>query len=87
LTGTYTNTYTPNIPIDGTILNDGEFLQENEFIISSSKLSDMRGKRITQMVFKLNSATTTWGDAEFKIFLKEVEASTYASASLVIVKK
>ena len=71
------NTYTKNIFINASLLNTT--LIQGEFIIPSSKLAAMKDKQITKMAFQLNSATTSWGEAEFKVFLKEVTESIYTT--------
>ena len=75
VTSTTSKTYTENVPINGGILNST--LIKSEYIIPSSKLTAMQGKTITNMSLTLNAATSGWGDAEFKVFLKEVTASAY----------
>ena len=76
------NTYTNNIFINSSLLNTT--LIQGEFIIPSTKLSVMKDKQITKMVFQLNSATTSWGDAEFKVFLKEVTETSYGNPPSLI---
>jgi hypothetical protein len=78
----YSNTYTGNIPLAGNLLNDTYI--KGEFTILKAKLVSMSGKRITNMSFQLNAATTTWGDAEFKVFLKEVTAAQYGTTVSLI---
>ena len=76
------NTYTQNIFINSSLLNTT--LIQGEFIIPSSKLTAMRDKQIIKMAFQLNSATTTWGEAEFKVFLKEVDETSYGNPPSLI---
>ena len=76
------NTYTNNIFINSSLLNTT--LIQGEFIIPSSKLADMKDKQITKMAFQLNSATTSWGEAEFKVFLKEVTETSYGNPPSLI---
>ena len=76
------NTYTQNIFINSSLLNST--LIQGEFIIPSSKLADMKDKQITKMAFQLNSATTSWGEAEFKVFLKEVTETSYSNPPSLI---
>lgn len=71
----YNNTTTANLPINGGQISSS--LVKAEFIIPKEKLSDMASKRITNMAFQLVTATTTWGEAEFQVFLKEVTISEY----------
>ena len=83
--GGYNNTYTNNIFINSSLLNTT--LIQGEFIIPSSKLTVMKDKQITKMAFQLYSATTSWGDAKFKVFLKEVEKTSYESTVELIGEK
>ncbi len=76
------NTYTQNIFINSSLLNTT--LIQGEFIIPSSKLADMKDKQITKMAFQLHSATTSWGEAEFKVFLKEVTETSYGNPPSLI---
>lgn len=76
------NTYTQNIFINSSLLNTT--LIQGEFIIPASKLADMKDKQITKMAFQLNSASTSWGDAEFKVFLKEVTQTSYGNPPSLI---
>ena len=76
------NTYTKNIFINSSLLNTT--LIQGEFIIPSSKLTAMKDKLITKMAFQLYSATTSWGDAEFKVFLKEVSETSYGNPPSLI---
>lgn len=81
-TGGYNNTYTNNIFINSSLLDNT--LIKGEFIIPSSKLSAMADKQITNMAFKLYSATTSWGEARFKVFLKEVTSASYGKTPSLI---
>lgn len=77
VTSTTSKTYTSNTPIAGNLLGTTEI--KCEYIIPSSKLTELQEKQITDMSFTLDAATTGWGDAEFKVFLKEVTASGFPS--------
>lgn len=73
----------PNLPIAGNLLATYE--AKCEFQIPKGKLLAMAGKRITNMAFSLKTiASSTWGDAEFYVFLKEVTISAYASSPVLI---
>ena len=65
-----------HVPIYGYYLDD--FLK-CEFIIPADSLTEMTGKSITQITWYLDvTASSDWGDASFKIFMKEVDASTFS---------
>ena len=71
--GSDTNDY---VPIYGYYADD--FLK-CEFIIPAESLTAMSGKNITKITWYLSlSASRDWGDASFKIFMKEVSASTFS---------
>ena len=73
--GTATSRY---VPIDGYNV-DGTNIKV-EYIIPSSDLSAMNGKVINKMTFYLSTVgSRSWGNATFRVFMKEVEATTISS--------
>ena len=82
VTSSTTKTYTANTPIAGNLL--GSTLIKSEYIIPSSKITELKGKTITKMSLTLNAATSGWGEAEFQVFLKEVSNSQYPSPVVLI---
>lgn len=82
VTSTTSKTYTENTPLAGNLI--GSTLIKTEYIISNTKLTALKGKNITKMSLTLNAATTTWGDAEFQVFLKEVTTSNYPSPVVLL---
>ena len=70
---------------DGTDTNEcvpvhgyyADWFQKCEFIIPANKLFKMEDNTISKMTFYLSSpASGSWGSAKFKVFLKEVDATT-----------
>ena len=56
--------------------------QKTEFVMPATELGDMKGKAITAMQFYLSqTANSSWGDARFRVFMKEVESETISSYS------
>lgn len=70
--GTVESETVPMRPYYGDV--DG---QKCEFIIPAETLSDMVGATITAMQFQLSSAATIAWTAEYNVFVKEVEESTF----------
>lgn len=63
-----------NVPVFGYY---GDAFNKCEFIIPSDELASMINGTISQMTFYLSSpATESWGDAQFQVFLKEVNETT-----------
>ncbi len=74
--GTTTNPY---VPIYGNYVDNYDKV---EFIIPASDLTDMAGSDIKALSFYLSSpASKSWGSANFKIYMKEVENTTISSYS------
>lgn len=74
--GTETNS---NVPIYGNYV---DYYDKVEFIIPASDLTDMAGSDIKALSFYLSSpASKSWGSANFKIYMKEVENTTISSYS------
>lgn len=67
--GTATNQY---IPVYGYY---ADAYQKTEFIMPAEDLQAMNGASITGLKFYANSATASWGNAVFQIFVKEVDAT------------
>lgn len=75
--GTGTSNY---VPIYGYYLDTQN--TTSEFIIPADRLEDLEGGTISQMTFYLSTpATKAWEDVVFEVYLKEVTATTYASAT------
>ena len=73
---------------DGTVTNDcvpvdgyyTDWYQKSEFIIPANKLLQLEDNTISKMTFYLSSpASGSWGSAKFKVFLKEVDATTISN--------
>lgn len=52
----------------------------SQFIIPAEQLTDVAGGTIRRLTFYSSTATASWGDAVFEVYVKEVEASSFASA-------
>ncbi len=73
--GTNTNNY---VPFNG---NYADYGTRGQFIYPASELTNMVGATITQLTFYAQQATLTYGQ-QFTVYMKEVENTTFASASL-----
>ena len=72
--GTETNNY---VPVYGYYT---DWYQKSEFIIPANKLLQLEDNTISKMTFYLSSpASGSWRSAKFKVFLKEVDATTISS--------
>ena len=67
------------VPVCGEALEEsGNGFFKCEFIIPASELDAMTGKMISVMSFYLSSpASTSWGNASFNVFLKEVDETVF----------
>ena len=75
--GTNYNNY---VPVYGSYVDTQNTI--SEFIIPSSDLEDIEGATISAMTFYLQAKdAAAWGSAEFEVYMKEVTATTFASAS------
>ena len=73
--GTVTNRF---VPIDGYNV-DGTSIK-SEYIMPASVLTAMNGKDITKMTIYLSTVGgNSWGNATFRVFMKEVENTTISS--------
>ncbi|MCR4965155.1 MAG: fibronectin type III domain-containing protein, partial [Bacteroidales bacterium] len=70
-TETGTNSY---VPIYGLYVDDSGL--KCEYIIPATELQDMIGMDITKMTFYLSSQATAAWNAEFQVFMKEVNQTT-----------
>lgn len=72
--GTSTNSY---IPIYGNYV---DYYDKVEFVIPASDLADMTNSDIKAIQFYMSSvAAASWGNANFKIYMKEVDYTTISS--------
>ena len=75
--GTATNSY---IPVYGSYADTQNTI--SEFIIPSGDLEDIEGATLSAMTFYLQTPYSgAWESAEFEVYMKEVTATTFASAS------
>lgn len=75
--GTTTNQY---IPIFGNYTD--ELNNNTQFIIPSTSLTSIAGKQIDKLVFYSSTATTSWGNAQFEVYLKKTDQTTFSSTTL-----
>lgn len=68
--GTTTNGY---VPVYGFYC---DAYLKSEFVIPSSDLVVMSGKTISEMKFYASQSSVSWGNANFQVFLKEVDDAT-----------
>ena len=75
--GTGTNQY---LPVFGNYVDTKNTV--SEFIIPKATLENIDGATISGMTFYLSKPKDgAWGSAEFEVYMKEVAATTYSSAS------
>lgn len=75
--GTKTSNY---VPIYGYYVDTQN--TTSEFIIPADRLENLEGATISQMTFYLSTPVSgSWEDVVFEVYLKEVTATTYASAT------
>ena len=75
----YDGTDRSNIPVIG---NDANCYNKTEFVMPASKLTNMNGKAITTMKFYVETkAAADWGDARWRVFMKEVDYTTIQQQS------
>ena len=75
--GTETNQY---LPVFGNYVDTQN--TTSEFIIPAERLEDITGATLSSMTFYLSTSQTgAWGSAVFEVYLKEVSATSYASAT------
>ena len=67
-----------SVPFYGGYANYGTLSQ---FIIPAAQLADVAGGTIRRLTFYSSTTTASWGDAVFEVYVKEVEASSFASAN------
>ncbi|MBO7571694.1 MAG: fibronectin type III domain-containing protein, partial [Bacteroidales bacterium] len=73
--GTTTNSY---VPFNGLYADYGT---RSQFVLPSEELSDMEGGSISQLTFYCSQVSLTF-DQEVTVYLKEVDYTTFASATL-----
>ena len=71
--GTYTNSY---VPFYGSYVDTQGTM--SQFIFPADNLTTMANRQITKMTFYSSSTSKNW-NAKFKIYLKEVNATTFDS--------
>lgn len=74
---TATNSYTP---IFGLWTDS---YAKSQFIIPAADLADMTYGIINKLTFFSSNASINWGDAEFEVYLTEVDYTNFSSTSLI----
>ena len=69
---------TSYVPFYGYYANYGTLSQ---FIITASNLAEVSGGIIRRMTFHTSTASASWGDAVFDVYVKEVEATSFNAAN------
>ena len=75
--GTTQNYY---IPLYGDYANVATGTQ-SQFIIPAESLSSIAGNQIDKIAFYCSSASKSWGNASFDVYVKEVENTTFTSTT------
>ena len=75
--GTATNGY---VPIYGFYVDK---FSKCQFIIPASDLATIVYGTVNKLTFYASNANVSWGDAEFEVYMTEVENTTFADATLV----
>ena len=77
--GTTTNQY---VPVYGYYADNSTGIR-SQFIIPSTDIAGIANSEISKMVFYSSNANVTWGNGTFDVYLNEVEATEFASATLI----
>jgi len=77
--GTGTNSY---IPLASSYVNNTNY-GYSQFIIPAGDLTNMSNRQITTLTFFTSSSysNVSWGNTQYKVYLKEVEKTTFSSAT------
>ena len=75
--GTMSNEY---VPVYGYYC---DMFSKSQFIIPAESLQDLYGGIITQMTFYSSNSSVGWGNAEFEVYMTEVDYTSFSSAELV----
>lgn len=54
---------------------------QSQFIIPAESLSSIAGNQIDKIAFYCSSASKSWGNASFDVYVKEVESTTFTSTT------
>ena len=75
--GTNTNGYIPiyGFYVDGNIVS--------QFIFPADGLTPLVSGTINKLTFYCSSATSNWGNAQFEVYMSEVDYTTFSSTALV----
>lgn len=75
--GTTTNSY---VPIYGSWVDD---ITKSQFIIPATNLSSIQWATISEMTFYSSSASVPWTNAQFEVYVTEVDYTTFTGTTLV----
>ena len=79
--GTTTNNYIPLY--GGNVSSSSSSYVRGQFIIPSESLSSIADNNIDKLVFYSSTATASWGNAEFTVYLKEIENAEFSNSTFV----
>ena len=68
------------VPVYGNYTDESN--NHSQFIIPSTSLTNLNDKQIDKIIFYSSSATKSWGNAKFDVYLQEVENTTFSSTTL-----
>ncbi|MCR5445317.1 MAG: fibronectin type III domain-containing protein [Bacteroidales bacterium] len=68
------------VPVDGSYVDSYSYSQ---FIIPAGDLSTISGTTLNSLTFYSSSASVDWGDAEFEVYMLEVDYTSFSSETLV----
>lgn len=54
---------------------------QSQFIIPAESLGNIAGNQINKIAFYCSSASKSWGNASFEVYVKEVESTTFTSTT------
>lgn len=74
---TNTNGY---VPIYGFYVDQ---YSKSQFIIPATALTDIQWGTISRLTFYAATTSTNWGDAEFEVYMTEVDTTAFAAATLL----
>lgn len=79
--GTTTNSYVPLY--GGNVSTSSSSYVRGQFVIPEESLGSITDNNIDKLVFYSSTATRSWGDAEFTIYLKKMESAEFTSTAFI----
>ncbi len=68
-----------NVVIIGDYCGNQDNMSETQFVIPAEWLTDMQYSTIKKMSFYCGDRVNSWGNAEFKVYLTEIDESNFAN--------